>query len=193
VIILGITAVNQNQINQFIDETGITYPILKDQTSGGSGPSGFGGVIYDQYYIPNQGSPYPRDFIVDGDGKLVYANNEVDTEYMLYIIDDLMDAEELYAYQTDLVPERLTFYPVYPNPFNLKTIIRFDLLGQNNISLRLNIYDVTGRLVDKFLWGVFDPGEHTITWHANNYSSSLYIIAIESNFGIQSQKVFLLK
>ena len=150
-------------------------------------------MIYDQYYFPNQGSPYPRDFIVDGDGKLVYANNEVDTEYMLYIIDDLMDAEELYAYQTDLVPERLTFYPVYPNPFNLKTIIRFDLLGQNNISLRLNIYDVTGRLVDKFLWGVFDPGEHTITWHANNYSSSLYIIAIESNFGIQSQKVFLLK
>ncbi|MCS5652799.1 MAG: peroxiredoxin family protein, partial [Candidatus Marinimicrobia bacterium] len=82
VVVVGITAVNQNQINQFVDETGITYPILQDEQSGGAGPGGFGGVTYDDYYIPNQGSPYPRDFIVDQNGILVYANNEVDTEYM---------------------------------------------------------------------------------------------------------------
>jgi len=92
VIVVGITAVNQNQINQFVEETGLTYPILQDEPTGGGG-GGFGGEVYDDYYIPNQGSPYPRDFIVDQNGVLVYANNEVDTEYMLYIIDKLLFGE----------------------------------------------------------------------------------------------------
>jgi hypothetical protein len=92
VIVVGITAVNQNQINQFVDETGLTYPILQDQSTGGN-QGGFGGEVYDDYYIPNQGSPYPRDFIIDQNGILVYANNEVDTEYMLYILDELLFGE----------------------------------------------------------------------------------------------------
>ena len=79
VLVFGITSVNENQIAQFVTETGITYPILQDESTGG-GPGGFGGVTYDEYYIPNQGSPYPRDFIVEQNGILVYANNEIDTE-----------------------------------------------------------------------------------------------------------------
>ena len=71
---VGITSVNQEQVDQFIDDTGITYAILQDESSNlGNRPGGFGGVTYDDYYIPNQGSPYPRDFIVDQDGILVYA------------------------------------------------------------------------------------------------------------------------
>ena len=45
---------------------------------------------YDLYYLPNNGSPYPRDFIIDQDGILQYANNEIDTELMLYILDGLI-------------------------------------------------------------------------------------------------------
>ena len=93
VIMVGITSVSEGQIEQFLDETGITYPILQDQSSGGNGPGGFGGVVYDQYYIPNQGSPYPRDFIIDQNGILLYANNEVDTQYMLYILDELLEPD----------------------------------------------------------------------------------------------------
>ena len=44
-------------------------------------------MTYDDYYIPNQGSPYPRDFIVDETGILVYANNEMDTDYMIFVLD----------------------------------------------------------------------------------------------------------
>ena len=40
--------------------------------------------------MPNDGSPYPRDFIVDQDGILQYANNEIDTEWMLYVLDELI-------------------------------------------------------------------------------------------------------
>ena len=96
VLVLGVTSVNQNQITQFVSETGITYPIIQDESTGG-GFGGFGGEVYDDYYIPNQGSPYPRDFIVDQNGTLVYANNEIDTEYMIYILNELLSGEDLRA------------------------------------------------------------------------------------------------
>ena len=34
--------------------------------------------------------PYPRDFIVDQQGILQYANNEIDTEWMLYVLNELV-------------------------------------------------------------------------------------------------------
>ena len=40
--------------------------------------------------MPNDGSPYPRDFIINQEGIIAYANNEIDTEWMLYVINDLL-------------------------------------------------------------------------------------------------------
>jgi len=78
---------NQGQLNQFIEENSITYPIVFDSGS----PGGVqGGDTYDLYYMPNDGSPYPRDFIINQQGIIEYANNEIDTEWMLSVIDDLL-------------------------------------------------------------------------------------------------------
>ena len=41
--------------------------------------------------MPNDGSPYPRDFIINQDGVIEYANNEIDTAWMLSIIDELLN------------------------------------------------------------------------------------------------------
>ena len=89
VLMLGIiNTSNQNQINNFIQENSITFPILFDPGSSGGVQ---GGNTYDDYYMPNDGSPYPRDFIIDQEGIIRYANNEIDTEWMLYILDELTD------------------------------------------------------------------------------------------------------
>ena len=88
VIMLGIiNTSNQNHINNFVEENSITFPILFDPGSSGGVQ---GGNTYDDYYMPNDGSPYPRDFIVDHNGILQYANNEIDTEWMHYVLDELM-------------------------------------------------------------------------------------------------------
>ena len=89
VITIGIiNTSNQNQINNFIEENSITFPILFDPGSSGGVQ---GGDTYDDYYLPNDGSPYPRDFIVDQDGILQYANNEIDFEWMIYVINELLE------------------------------------------------------------------------------------------------------
>ena len=92
VIMLGIiNTSNQNQINSFVQENSITFPILFDPGSSGGVQ---GGDTYDDYYMPNDGSPYPRDFIIDQNGILQYANNEIDTEWMLYVLNELLYDDE---------------------------------------------------------------------------------------------------
>ena len=88
VTVLGVSNTNnQNIINNFISENSLTFPILFDPGSSGGVQ---GGNTYDLYYMPNDGSPYPRDFVIDQDGIIAYANNEIDTAWMLSVINDLL-------------------------------------------------------------------------------------------------------
>ena len=87
IVVVGISNTsNSGIINNFVEENSLTFPILYDPGSSGGVQ---GGDTYDDYYMPNDGSPYPRDFIVDQYGILQYANNEIDTEWMLYVLDEL--------------------------------------------------------------------------------------------------------
>lgn len=47
--------------------------------------------------MPNDGSPYPRDFIIDQNGIIQYANNEIDTEWMLYVLEELYYSDTLFG------------------------------------------------------------------------------------------------
>ena len=88
VLLVGISNTNDsNIINDFIEENSLTFPILFDPGSSGGVQ---GGDTYDDYYMPNDGSPYPRDFVVDQEGILAYANNEIDTEWMIYVLEELI-------------------------------------------------------------------------------------------------------
>ena len=88
VIVVGISNTNnQNIINNFVTENSLSFPILFDTGS----PGGVqGGDIYDLYYMPNDGSPYPRDFVINQEGIISYANNEIDTAWMLSVISELL-------------------------------------------------------------------------------------------------------
>ena len=89
VLFVGISNTNnQSVINDFVAENSLTYPILFDPGSSGGVQ---GGNTYDLYYMPNDGSPYPRDFIIDQQGIIAYANNEIDTEWMIYVINELSE------------------------------------------------------------------------------------------------------
>ncbi len=91
IIMVGIiNTSNQSQIDNFVEENSLTFPILFDPGSSGGVQ---GGDTYDDYYMPNDGSPYPRDFIVDQEGILKYANNEIDTEWMLFVLEELISGD----------------------------------------------------------------------------------------------------
>ncbi len=196
VYVVGITAVGQNQINQFVMDNGITYPILGDESSGGNGgPGGFGGVVYDAYYIPNQGSPYPRDFIIDQAGTLVYANNEIDTEYMIYLIEDLLEPNSLsVAASSGFTLEDFRLLDPYPNPANNHINLRFYLDPMTyKGKVYLDLFDLNGRLVDSMLDGEIHSGLNTVSLNSNNIGSGLFIVRLSYMGKSDSKKIILLK
>lgn len=65
------------------------------------------------------------------------------------------------------VPERpaspgIALLPAWPNPTRAGATIPFRLAAPTHA--RLNIYDVTGRLVARLADRAFDPGDHTLEW-----------------------------
>ncbi len=88
-------------------------------------------------------------------------------------------------------PANYNLLPNYPNPFNPVTNIKFSLPEPAQITL--NIYDITGRLVEQLVNRHTPAGNHTITWDASSYSSGVYIARLKAGSSIKTQKMVLMK
>jgi len=89
------------------------------------------------------------------------------------------------------VPENYYLSGNYPNPFNSVTRLTFGMPEANNINI--NVYDVSGRLVQNLVNTTMEAGNHVITWNAENTSAGVYVIRMESGSFSKAQKVMLVK
>jgi len=87
--------------------------------------------------------------------------------------------------------ESFVLYPNYPNPFNPVTHIEFSLPEPAQITL--NIYDITGRMVEQIINQHTPAGYHTVTWDASPYSSGVYIARLKAGSFAKTQKMVLMK
>ncbi len=67
---------------------------------------------------------------------------------------------------TATAPTDFKLYANYPNPFNPSTTIRYALPATARV--RIEIYDVSGRLVDTLVDDVGASGDHNVSWEARN-------------------------
>jgi flagellar hook assembly protein FlgD len=84
----------------------------------------------------------------------------------------------------------------FPNPFNPTTSIGFYLPQQ--AKLRLDVYDVSGRLVIRLADGVYGSGPHRVEWNGVNasgspVSSGVYYYRLTAGKQVLSKKMILLK
>ena len=79
----------------------------------------------------------------------------------------------------------------YPNPFNNKLTIPIEIKKYGN--MRVEIFNISGQLLDVIHEGPMVIGTHELTWNANNYSSGLYIIQTSLNNKTKHEKTILLK
>ncbi len=68
-------------------------------------------------------------------------------------------------------PQAFTLYPNHPNPFNPETRIKFYLKSEQHVVLR--IYDVSGRLIQKLVDGVYQAGEHFVIWNGRDFNGQI--------------------
>ncbi len=81
----------------------------------------------------------------------------------------------------------------YPNPFNPETTVSFTIGGQMVGSASLQVFDITGRLVETLLQDVTEPGSYSITWNAENTASGVYFIRLAFGADVLIQRVTLLR
>jgi hypothetical protein len=75
------------------------------------------------------------------------------------------------------IPGDFMLYQNYPNPFNPSTKIKFDV--KNSSQVRLQIFDVTGRMISEVLNQKFEPGTYEYNWDASGFSSGTYFYKID--------------
>jgi len=95
-------------------------------------------------------------------------------------------------------PDALLSFPGnYPNPFNPKTNIVYDLPEPARVDLR--VYDVAGRLVRVILDGVpSEAGPHTAVWDGRDgrgarLASGVYMCRLEVDGEMLTRRMVLLK
>lgn len=79
----------------------------------------------------------------------------------------------------------------YPNPFNANTEIVFSL--PREMDAKLQIYDVTGRLVTTLADEQFMAGEHRISFDARDVASGVYFYELRAGDVKVARKMLLLK
>jgi len=84
----------------------------------------------------------------------------------------------------------------YPNPFNPETVIRFEL--PHSSLVRLQIYDLHGRLVRSLLTGTAAAGRHSIRWDGTDtsghrVSSGVYLYRLQAGAFVQTRRMLLLR
>ena len=107
-----------------------------------------------------------------------FADNEV------FMVETLSDEDSL-------IPSSVTLNGAYPNPFNPTTSIEFTV--PEMMSVKLNVFDIQGRLVQRVAEGIYEIGTHKVTFNGDNLSSGLYFVRLDAGGFSEYTKVMLLK
>ncbi len=88
-------------------------------------------------------------------------------------------------------PAAFALYSAYPNPFNPKTRIEYDL--PSKATIRLQVFDITGKLVATLVDGTQQVGSYQVIWKAKDrfgrhVPSGMYIYRLHAVWGIGHTK-----
>lgn len=89
------------------------------------------------------------------------------------------------------VPAAFDLAPVYPNPFNPSTTIRYTLAAGG--AVRLAVYDVLGREVAVLADGRQAAGPHAVQWAAGALPGGVYFVRLATPGGVRTTRAVLLK
>ena len=93
--------------------------------------------------------------------------------------------------QEKLIPASFVINTLYPNPFN--PVITLDIDIHQSGDLRIEVYDVSGHLIEEINKGHVNNGKQSFQWSGNNSSSGMYFFKITDGDSVQIRKAVLLK
>jgi hypothetical protein len=88
-------------------------------------------------------------------------------------------------------PLEYKLYSNYPNPFNPKTLIKYDIA--KNGFVKIVIYDLLGRVVKELVNNFKSAGTYSVEFDGTNLASGVYIYRMESGNFADNKKMVLIK
>ncbi len=89
------------------------------------------------------------------------------------------------------VPTGHVLDPVFPNPFNPRTTVRFRLAEAGHVSL--DVLDLSGRTLERLVDNLLPAGLHDTSWNAGGYASGVYVMRLTAGGHATMQKAVLLR
>jgi len=93
--------------------------------------------------------------------------------------------------EENLYPKSFVLLQNYPNPFNPTTTINYEL--SKGESVKIEVFDISGRLIETLLNQYHEPGGYSVNWNASNVGTGVYLYRITAGQFTDVKKCILLK
>jgi hypothetical protein len=93
--------------------------------------------------------------------------------------------------QTQSIANAFRLEQNYPNPFNPSTVIKFEVLNSQFVTLR--VYDVLGREVRTLVNEDLNAGSHETTFNATGLASGVYYYRLQAGNVAETKKLTILR
>jgi len=99
---------------------------------------------------------------------------------------------------SNVVPSEYKLFQNYPNPFNPSTIIRFEIAENGkwkteNGLVKLNVFDITGRVIVTLINGNLQTGTYEVTFDGSGLASGIYFYKLSAIDFKETKKMILIK
>ena len=145
------------------------------------------GRRYYQYIPPSSINPvvWPASFTLP---ELQWMDDSLTVEDPPPLVVGVEDEEQ--------IPQDYSVTQNYPNPFNPTTTISYSLPVQSRI--KIQVYDITGRLINTLLNTEQNAGKHQLVWNGRNssnkqVSTGIYFLRFDAGVYKNTIKMMLLK
>ncbi len=161
---------------------------------------------FDSLYItdpndPNVNSPvlipaYDSRTIASGDSVVIYfamAYGVNETEMLASLEQAQQKYNQIVSVESDLsnIPLDFTLEQNYPNPFNPSTKISFGLPQRSSAVLK--VFNSLGQEVAVLVNESLEAGTHSYSFDASKLTSGVYVYSLQTDAGVISKKMTLVK
>jgi len=149
------------------------------------------------FYAKGAGSEMFADYVRGSDPVVGDYIDNVDVALLIFdLLQGSVGTEPIEEIVETSVPQAVALHNNYPNPFNPMTNIQFELPGEHNV--RLQVVDLSGRLVKVLANETFGAGNHSLLWDGTNSAgqrcaSGAYFYQIITETDIAMGKMTLVK
>ncbi len=188
----------------------VCFDFLRTEYNGADGKADYPnmGAIDDYLYQAADSTYWPDGIIYDpeNDGQIVASlgvhehwNNATDRQYSRNLgegegIEFIFVDQKATAIKPAKTRNRARTFELlknYPNPFNPKTVLSYQLSVYSSVDL--SIYNILGQKVATLVNKTQTPGYYSLEWNAQNFPSGVYICRMTAGGFTDSIKLMLAK